>query len=159
MVKIMKGDLFESCCPVLVNAVNCVGIMGGGIAKGFADRFPKMLKDYRQVCRDGNLVPGGVHIWDDGGDIVVLNAATMFYPGEDANLAIISECCDNIVKFAQQDGDNRPLAIPALGCGVGGADWNVVRPLMENVLGQIAQDVLLYAPVPFMRRVMREATR
>ena len=55
MIKVLIGNVLESKSQTLVNTVNCVGVMGKGIALEFKKRFPKMFKDYVSRCKDGGV--------------------------------------------------------------------------------------------------------
>jgi O-acetyl-ADP-ribose deacetylase (regulator of RNase III) len=64
MLKVVSGNLLEADVEALVNTVNTVGVMGKGIALQFKKAFPAMAKDYEQACRDGELQPGRMHVYD-----------------------------------------------------------------------------------------------
>lgn len=67
------GNLFNCGANILVNATNCEGIMGGGIALAFKNKFPEMFKDYVEVCKRG-CVPGIMHTFvEDGVTIINLS--------------------------------------------------------------------------------------
>ena len=60
MIKVLIGDIFKSKALTLVNTVNCVGIMGKGIALEFRRRYPNMFKEYQSICEKGELQPGQI---------------------------------------------------------------------------------------------------
>src|SRR5215510_4907138 len=61
MIELVTGSIFESGCEALVNAVNCKGVMGAGLALEFKNRFPRMMTEYKRACEKGILRPGQVH--------------------------------------------------------------------------------------------------
>lgn len=63
MLTFKQGDIFASKAQALVNAVNCVGVMGAGLAAAFKKRFPDMYTDYVAYCKEKKLTPGGIHVW------------------------------------------------------------------------------------------------
>lgn len=52
-IQLVTGNLLDSNCDILINTVNCVGVMGAGIAKQFKDRYPRMFKQYKLDCSNG----------------------------------------------------------------------------------------------------------
>ena len=65
MVKVQIGDIFTSKAATLVNTVNCVGVMGKGIALEFKKRFPDLFKDYVSRCARGEVKPGVPYLYSD----------------------------------------------------------------------------------------------
>jgi O-acetyl-ADP-ribose deacetylase (regulator of RNase III) len=146
-------DIFESDCDALVNATNTQGVMGGGIAKGFADRFPEMLADYKRACRVGEHTIGRCHYFPEG-DKVIVNFPTMTYPGQRAHLEDIEAgLLDLRVALAILSDPElanptiSSIAIPGLGCGIGRLEWDDVEKLIRKYLGDIeGLRVELYPP-------------
>jgi O-acetyl-ADP-ribose deacetylase (regulator of RNase III) len=60
---VKKGDIFESDCEAITNAVNCIGVMGAGLALQFKKKFPAMFKEYKKLCNSKHLRPGSMYIW------------------------------------------------------------------------------------------------
>ena len=77
-MKVRIGDIFESKCLTIVNTVNCVGVMGKGIALEFKKLYPKMFELYRTYCKQGLLKIGKLYLWK-GEDKWVLNFPTKIY--------------------------------------------------------------------------------
>src|SRR5271165_2300448 len=92
MLEFRKGDLFESNCEALVNAVNCIGVMGAGIAHVFKVRYPDMFKEYSLICQEGKLAPGILHIWENpkGFPKYVVNFPTKTDLSRSLNVYIVS---------------------------------------------------------------------
>ena len=123
------GDLFTSTAPALAHGVNIDGVMGGGIARLFADRYPAMKARYVTVCRAGKLVPGGVFAWD--GAPFIYNLASQDRPGPNAHIGWLESSLTLMVADAAQRGFDR-VALPQIGCGIGGLDYADVLPLLER---------------------------
>lgn len=130
-VEIKSGNLFESDCQTLVNATNCVGIMGGGIAAAFKQRYPGMYKEYRKRCKAGSHTLSKPHLWKnpDPTGKWVLNIATKYEPRLDSSLDAIEDGLIWVELNALKEGITS-MALPALGCGLGGLDWREVKPCM-----------------------------
>ena len=128
-----KGNIFDSTAQVLVNPVNCVGIMGAGLAKQFADNFPDLLVGYREMCRLGKMQPGTVplykHIKNPGDFYTIALFPTKNHWREPSELEYIESGLQDLHEKLQMDG-YQSVAIPKLGCGLGGLRWNDVDPLI-----------------------------
>lgn len=147
MMKIItQGNLFESNADTLVNAVNCVGVMGKGIALTFKKRYPAMFDEYRARCDQGLLRPGVLHLYKDPSGITILNFPTKDHWREKADLLYI-EAGLAFFRKHHRELEIRSAAFPALGCGLGGLRWDDVRPMMEHYLGKLPIDVEIFEPV------------
>jgi O-acetyl-ADP-ribose deacetylase (regulator of RNase III) len=129
MITYKKGNILESQMHTLVNPVNCDGIMGKGLALAFRVAFPKNFVAYKRECRDKTLRPGGFISVRDNGKVIV-NLATKDHWRNPSKYEWIEAGLGWIAYFAK-NGEGG-IAIPALGCGLGGLDWNVVKPMMEK---------------------------
>lgn len=139
------GDLFESNAQTLVNTVNCVGIMGKGIALEFKKRFPAMFKDYVRRCEAGEVKLGRPYLYRDLVQKWILN-----FPTKD-DWRSVSKLTDivNGLEFLEANYRQwgiKSLAVPPLGCGNGQLDWNVVGPTLFRHLGRLNIPVELFAP-------------
>lgn len=129
----IRGDLFAvPNLDALAHGVNCVGVMGAGIAVRFRDTWPEMFSHYREACRQGVLQPGGIIAWRTlGRGPWVYNLATQDRIGPHAKLDWIEESLTKMVRLALKDGVKR-IGMPRLGCGLGGLSYADVRPLIAN---------------------------
>ena len=150
MLEIVTGDLFDSDAQALVNAVNCAGVMGAGIAVAFRKRYPAMFEEYKEVCARGELRPGVMHVWpydDRGRERFVINFPTLRqdYRAKtslDDIAAGLPALCEEIRQRSIES-----IAVPALGCDRGGSSWDEVRPLLVDGLSSLEDvKVLVYAP-------------
>jgi O-acetyl-ADP-ribose deacetylase (regulator of RNase III) len=144
MLRFVSGNLFDSKAQALVNTVNCVGVMGKGVALVFRERFPEMFEDYRQQCERLEVRPGVLTIYKDTKPWVITFPTKRHWRGNsriqdiEAGLATLVE--------RTREWDLRSLALPALGCGNGGLDWADVRPLIERYLTDLDIDIEVYEP-------------
>lgn len=150
-VREVTGDLLDDDAQALVNPVNCVGVMGKGLAKAFRDRWPAMFEAYREHCAIGAMLPGSVHVWanpEPEGPRWVLNVATKNHWRDPSRIEWVADGARELVRTARRLGATS-LAVPALGAGLGGLSWGDVRPVMVDSLVDLHQaDVRLYAPAP-----------
>jgi O-acetyl-ADP-ribose deacetylase (regulator of RNase III) len=154
-VKIVAGDLFDSGRDVLVNPVNCVGVMGT-LSGTFREKFPTYARDYVRKCDLGDINIGAVDIYHTGLTTTVshiVSFPTMFHPGTPANLSSIllglEDMRVKLTELTKDDGGWQPIrvGIPALGCGVGGLDFKDVVDLVYMALDHIdGIEVYLFAP-------------
>ncbi len=145
MVEIKMGDLFESSAQTLVNTVNCVGIMGKGVALEFKKRFPGMFKDYVERCEKGQVQLGKPYLYRSLLPPWVLNFPTK---GHWRSVSQLTDIEDGL-RFLQshyREWNITSLAVPPLGCGQGQLEWRVVGPTLYRYLGHLDIPVELYAP-------------
>ena len=145
MVTFVKGDIFKSPAQVLTNTVNCVGVMGKGVALEFKNRYPQMFNDYKSKCDQGNVKPGQPYLWEDD-SAQVLNFPTKRNWRDNSLLQDVEDGLKFIAGYYEQMGI-QSIAMPALGCGLGGLKWSEVQPLIVKHLGSISDlDVYVYEP-------------
>lgn len=139
------GDLFGSKAQTLVNTVNCVGVMGKGIALEFKKRFPEMAEDYTRRCRHGEVRLGQPYLFKETGKPWILNFPTKDHWRSVSRLSDIVAGLDYL-KANYKTWGITSLAVPPLGCGNGQLDWNVVGPALYRGLSKLEIPVELYAP-------------
>lgn len=144
-VQPVVGDLFASEAQTLVNTVNCVGVMGKGIALGFKKRFPDMYKEYVGLCERGEVRLGRPYLWKSIVPPWVLNFPTKDHWRGGARLDAIVEGLEHLESQYKEWGITS-LAVPPLGCGEGGLEWRVVGPTLYRHLSNLDIPVELYAP-------------
>lgn len=138
MITEVRGDLLRSDAQTLTNAVNCVGVMGKGIALQFRREYHAMYNDYVQRCRRGEVHPGEPYLYGR-----VLNFPTKNHWREPSNIDWIAEG----LSWIETHSDIiRSIAMPPLGCGNGGLMWTDVRQLIYDILECSSIDVRLYTP-------------
>lgn len=133
---IKQGDLFQSGCEALVNATNCVGVMGAGLAAAFAKRFPTMLKSYELAAKKGELKLGVLHTFKNPKTEPhnewkwIINFPTMHFPGEITQKKNLEDGFVALGEFVDKQGI-KSIAVPALGCGIGSFSWDEFLPMVE----------------------------
>lgn len=148
MVTFVKGDIFKSSAQVLTNTVNCVGVMGKGVALEFKNRYPKMFGDYKAKCDQGEVKPGQPYLWEDD-SVQILNFPTKRSWRDNSLLQDIEDGLKHLAGSYEQMGI-QSIAMPALGCGLGGLKWSEVQPLIVKHLGALPDlDVYVYEPKNF----------
>ncbi|PQV45150.1 macro domain-containing protein [Paraburkholderia sp. BL21I4N1] len=145
MFKALIGDMFTSDAQVLVNTVNCVGVMGKGVAQEFKRRFPAMFEDYKARCDRHQVRIGEPYLYRDLSGLLVLNFPTKDHWRSPSRLADIEQGLDYLTQHLEEWGI-RSMAMPPLGCGNGGLEWSEVGPLIYRKLSALPVDVELYAP-------------
>jgi O-acetyl-ADP-ribose deacetylase (regulator of RNase III)/uncharacterized protein YwgA len=145
MIKVLVGDMFQSKAQTLVNTVNCVGIMGKGIALEFKKRFPEMFEDYEARCKRGEVRLGRPYLYKGIVLPWVLNFPTKGHWRAVTNLQDIVTGLEYLLRHYRDWGITL-LAVPPLGCGHGQLEWRIVGPTMYRYLSRMEIPVELYAP-------------
>src|SRR5713226_3108866 len=145
MVKTKTGDLFSSQAQTLVNTVNCVGVMGKGVALGFKERYPRMFEEYARLCQLGRVHLGMPYLYKELTGPWILNFPTKDNWRSVSRLVDITAGLDYLEQH-YREWEIESLAVPPLGCGNGGLEWRVVGPTLYRHLASLEIPVLLYAP-------------
>jgi O-acetyl-ADP-ribose deacetylase (regulator of RNase III) len=149
MIEFRTGDLLRADAEALVNAVNCVGIMGRGIALQFKNDFPENFKAYQAACKREGVQPGKMFVFETGtltNPKFIINFPTKRHWRGNSRMEDIDAGLRALVDEIRGRGI-RSIAIPPLGSGLGGLDWDDVRPRIEAALSGIENlDVIIYGP-------------
>ncbi len=145
MVTVKIGNLFDSQAQTLVNTVNCVGVMGKGVALEFKKRFPKMYEDYVARCKRGEVRLGRPYLYRTLTPPWVLNFPTKDHWRSVSRLQDIEQGLEYLLTHYREWGIES-LAVPPLGCGQGNLEWRVVGPTLYRYLKRMDIPVELYAP-------------
>ncbi len=145
MFKAVIGDLFESQASTLVNTVNCVGIMGKGIAEQFKLRFPHMFEDYKARCNSRAVKLGEPYLYEDLSGTRIVNFPTKDHWKSSSRLKDIEAGLDYLACHVEA-WKITSIALPPLGCGNGGLDWSEVGPLIYQKLHTLPLEVEIFAP-------------
>jgi O-acetyl-ADP-ribose deacetylase (regulator of RNase III) len=156
MLKILIGDLFASSAQTLVNTVNCVGVMGKGVALEFKKRFPDMFDDYVARCGRKQVRLGEPYLYRDLAGTMVVNFPTKDHWRSPSRLADIERGLDYFVAHYAEWGI-RSIAFPPLGCGNGGLEWAEVGPVIYSKLNRLPIAIEVYAPYGTARHALTEA--
>lgn len=145
MFKALIGDLFASQAQTLVNTVNCVGVMGKGVAAEFKKRYPMMFDDYKRRCDRKEVRLGELYLYRDLSGTMIINFPTKDHWRSPSRLSDIEAGLDFFVaRIARWQITS--AAFPPLGCGNGGLEWTEVGPLIYKKLSGVGIGVEVYAP-------------
>lgn len=147
-IEICHGDLLAAPADALVNAVNTVGVMGKGLALQFKNAFPEVFASYTRACEARQVVIGRMHVVGRSmAPRFVINFPTKEHWRQPSKLAYIDAGLPELVAQVRKL-DITSIAVPPLGCGLGGLAWGDVRPRIEHVFDAVPDvRVLLFEPV------------
>ena len=150
MVEFKQGNLLEENMEALVNTVNCVGVMGKGIALQFKQAFPENFKQYKKACDAKQVQPGQMfttYIGQLFPPKYIINFPTKRHWKEKSKIEYIESGLKVLVKEVKQL-NIRSIAIPPLGCGNGGLNWEVVKPMIVDACAEFPDvRVVIFEPV------------
>ncbi|MCI4442730.1 MAG: macro domain-containing protein [Lentimicrobium sp.] len=159
MIQYIEGDLLESKAEALVNTVNTVGIMGKGIALQFKNHFPANYKSYAQACKEKQVKAGSLFISEDismlGGKKKIINFPTKTDWRKPSEYSYIESGLIELSKYIQ-DNSVKSIAIPLLGTGNGGLEWNKVKALIEKYLSDLECDIQIYLPNVLIKEALKK---
>ncbi|HBR9899869.1 macro domain-containing protein [Raoultella ornithinolytica] len=149
MLEFVKGNFFDFDADIRVNTVNCVGVMGAGVALAFKNKYPEMFKEYVRQCKANEILPGKPSVWKKedmfSKGIEIINFPTKDHwrnPSEyeyiESGLIWLSEYLKN--------KEGLTITLPALGCGHGGLDWEKVKKLIIHYLAETKSNILVFEP-------------
>ena len=139
-----KGNIFNSKAQTLVNTINCVGVMGKGIALVYKLRYPLMFDIYKQYCTSKSIGIGKLWLYKGQQDAPwVLNFPTKYHWKYPSKINWIEKGLQKFVETYEKKGISS-IAFPLLGTQNGGLDTNEVRKLMDDYLGKCEIDIEIY---------------
>ncbi len=149
-INITKGDLLQQTdVDAIVNTVNCVGVMGKGIALQFKKKWPANFKAYADACKHKEVTTGKMHVFDAGALATpkyVINFPTKDHWRGKSKVEYITEGLRDLTKTIKKF-DIQSIALPPLGCGNGGLEWDLVKNLIEDTFSALPEvEVRLFAP-------------
>lgn len=140
MLKLVEnGNIFNSDCQYLVNPVNTVGVMGKGLALDFKNKFPDNFKKYRKYCKSGEFTVGKLLIISENNKKIV-NFPTKLHWKNKSEINYILEGLAKL-KTAIEKYNIKSIAMPKLGCGLGGLDWNIVYSEITKWYNQLDKQI------------------
>ncbi len=150
VIRVIQGDLLrQDDVDAIVNTVNCVGIMGKGIALQFKNKWPDNFRAYEAACKAKEVRPGRMFVFDSGGLVkpnYIINFPTKDHWRGKSRIEYIREGLKDLVARIKQLGI-RSIAVPPLGCGSGGLEWSEVEPMIENAFAGLPElEVRLFPP-------------
>ena len=151
-VEYSDGDIFTCHAECLVNPVNTVGVMGKGLALMFKRKWPDNFETYRELCEMKKLETGSVHLYmtDEEDPLWIANFPTKAHWKDPSKIEYINEGLD-CLKTLLETFDVGTVAIPALGCGLGGLSFDQVSNAIERVFGDSAIKAIVFPPKESLR--------
>jgi len=147
MIEYKKGNIFESGAEAIVNTVNCVGVMGRGLALQCKVLYPKNYEAYRSACDAGEVRIGKMFVCDmqrQTNPKYIINFPTKRHWRFPSKMEYITKGLSDLAGTIRRIGV-KSVAIPPLGCGLGGLDWNKVRQLIEIAVWDLPEvNVAIY---------------
>ncbi|EMA8635822.1 macro domain-containing protein, partial [Cronobacter sakazakii] len=149
MIKFVDGDFFDYAADIRINTVNCVGVMGAGVAFAFKNKFPEMFDEYVLLCKKGEISPGKPAVWKSfdahGRDIEIINFPTKDHWRNKSKYEYIEKGLIWLSTYLDSK-HGKTITLPALGCGHGGLDWDVVKKMIQDALSKSDNEILVFSP-------------
>ena len=160
MIEYIEGDLLSADAQALVNTVNTVGVMGKGIALQFKERFPNNLERYLAACKNNETVVGKMLVIKErtmlGEEKIIINFPTKKDWKHKSKYEYIEEGLKDLRKVIREN-NIRSIAIPPLGCGNGGLEWNKVKILMEKYLQDLDDvQISIFEPDEAIKEILKK---
>ena len=160
MITYTTGNLLEAPAEALVNTVNTVGVMGKGIALMFKERFANNMREYEQACKEQRVLTGKMFITETGelmGPRWIVNFPTKQHWRAKSKMEWITSGLEDLRHFIIQN-QVRSIAIPPLGAGNGGLNWDEVKPKIEAALANLQDvEVLVFEPTQQYQNVAKKS--
>lgn len=151
MLKYKRGNIFSEDVEALVNTVNCVGVMGRGLALQFKKIFPENFKSYAKACKDDQVCLGKMFLVETGqiaNPKYIINFPTKKHWREKSRIEDIETGLNELVELVRKRGI-QSIAIPPLGSGLGGLSWIDVRKYIERAFAEVHNvDIIIFEPSP-----------
>lgn len=143
-VKHIRGNIFNTKCQTIVNTVNCVGVMGKGIAFVHRLRYPKMYEEYKEHCKNRLIQTGSLWLYTKQENAPwILNFPTKIHWKYPSKIEWIVQGLQKFVETYEKKGITS-IAFPLLGTHNGGLDTIEVKRLMDEYLGKCDIDIEIY---------------
>ena len=139
MIEFTVGDILQADVEALVNPVNCVGVMGRGLALAFKAAFPGNFVAYERACARGDVLPGRMFVFATGHlarPKYIINFPTKRHWREKSRIEDI-EAGLGALRDEVERLEIRSIAVPALGAGLGGLAWGMARKRIESALADL----------------------
>lgn len=146
-IEIGRGNLLTADVDALVNTVNTTGVMGKGLALQFKRAFPEVFRDYERACRAGEVEIGRMHVVERlASPRLIVNFPTKKHWRGASKLAYVEAGLEDLIRVLRERAVTS-VAVPPLGCGLGGLQWSDVEPRIRAAFAQLPDArVLLYPP-------------
>ncbi|MDR0982503.1 MAG: macro domain-containing protein [Culturomica sp.] len=158
MIKYTTGDMLSANTEALVNTVNTVGVMGKGIALQFKDQYPNNFAAYNAACKANQIAVGNMFVFEEktmmGDKKTIINFPTKKDWKHKSKIEYVEAGLKALVEVIKERGI-KSIALPPLGCGNGGLDWDEVKSLIEKYLSPLSDvNVVVYEPNAAVREIL-----
>ena len=159
MIKFTEGNILDSKADALINTVNTVGVMGKGIALQFKKAFPNNFNSYQKACKDGLVDIGRVFVSKDSsltsGEKYIINFPTKTHWRRPSEYDYIKSGLSDL-KRVIKEYNIQSLAIPPLGAGNGGLNWEIVKELIITYLENESIEIIVYEPTTQIKEHLKK---
>ncbi|MDJ0475610.1 macro domain-containing protein [Pantoea eucalypti] len=149
MIKFVDGDFFDYEADIRINTVNCVGVMGAGVAFAFKNKYPAMFQEYASLCKRGRISPGEPVVWRQKDsnlkDLEIINFPTKNHWRNPSEYEYIQKGLIWLSEYLNSKA-GKIVTLPALGCGHGGLDWTIVKKMIQDFLSESNNEILVFSP-------------
>lgn len=158
MIHYTNGNILESDVQALINTVNTVGVMGKGIALQFKKAYPSNFSAYQKACKQGNIAIGKLFVTKDqnlnSGEKIIINFPTKKDWRKSSEYSYIEKGLDDLVQVIEQY-NIKSIALPPLGAGNGGLEWEKVKKIIEQKLGSLDVEIIVYEPTHEIKEYLK----
>ena len=159
MIKYITGNILESDAQALINTVNTVGVMGKGIALQFKKAYPFNFKSYIEACERNEIRIGSMFVVKDSnlesGEKFIINFPTKQDWRKPSEYLFIETGLDDLIKIIEEY-KLQSVAIPPLGAGNGGLEWQKVKNIIERKLDKLDIEILVYEPTQHIKEQLKK---
>jgi O-acetyl-ADP-ribose deacetylase (regulator of RNase III) len=159
MIHYTQGNILDSDAQALVNTVNTVDVMGKGIALQFKKAFPDNFKAYEKACRLKEIAVGKLFVTRDrnlhSGEKIIINFPTKKDWRRPSEYSYIEDGLDDFLRVIEKEGI-QSVALPPLGAGNGGLEWEKVKRILERKLSAVNIDIYVYEPTAAIREQLKK---
>lgn len=141
----VTGNMFDADVDIRINTINCVGVMGKGVALQFKNRYPTMFRDYKEECRRGKITTGKLYVWKSGISVHIINFPTKNDWRKKSEYRFIDEGLIALRGYLRTQGPVN-VAMPPLGCGNGGLSWDQVKRMITKHLSGLEAIIYVFEP-------------
>lgn len=159
MIKYITGNILESTAEALVNTVNTVGVMGKGIALQFKKAYHNNYKAYVEACKKNEIEIGKLFVVKDSnissGEKYIINFPTKNHWRNPSEYCFIDSGLDDLIRVLKEY-KIKSIAIPPLGSGNGGLEWEKVKKMIEQKLGNLQVEIVVYEPTLLIKEQLKK---
>ena len=158
MIHYTNGNILESNAQALVNTVNTLGVMGKGIALQFKRAYPNNFYAYQKACKQGDIAIGKLFVTKEynlnSGEKIIINFPTKNDWRKSSEYSYVENGLDNLVQIISQHNIHS-VALPPLGAGNGGLEWEKVKKIIEQKLSDLDVEITVYEPTREIKEYLK----